>query len=276
MIMPQSQYDQLNPFTPKPPAETIPKVSAGYNLKQEPTYYSSYTSEDCKCNAFKAEYYFGGKLYDKKHISYNLYNFKSPDEARKYFTDHYTPANVTGKTVELKEKSDSRLAVQNMETGGMTIYLTTGQYVIRLSGSDASDVIAFENNLPYTAFGVEKPLAQSADAFKEQTVSAITLLEEFNRDKVAAQNKYHGRFMKLTGVAAGSGTAKNGAPFLAFQLPNTKNPVGSTLACSFLPAEKERVVKTQNGETVQFRGRVNMKNPILDIPIVEECKFDRD
>ena len=272
MDMSDYQYYRLNPFTPKPAAETIPKAAAGYGIKEEPTYYASYLSKDCNCNAFKAEYYLGGKAFDKNHITYTLYNFKSADEAKKHFTDKHSP----GKNTEPLQKSDSRYAVIVQNTGGLAVYQTIGQHIVLLSGNSVSDVIAFENNLPYAAFGVEKPPAQSADAYKEQAVSVNTLLEEFNRDKVAAQNKYHGRFIKLTGVVAGSGETKKGDPFLAFQLPNTKSPVGSTLACSFSTYEKINVEKTRNGETVQFRGKVNMKNTILDIPVVEECIFDQN
>lgn len=139
-----------------------------------------------------------------------------------------------------------------------------------------ADVVDFENNLPYAAFGVEKPAAQTVDAYKEQAVSVNTLLEEFNRDKAAAQNKYDGRFIKLTGVVAGSGETKKGDAFLAFQLPNAKTPVGNTLACSFASSERINVAKTKSGDTVQFRGKVKMKNTLLDVPIVEECIFDQN
>jgi hypothetical protein len=272
MDMSDYQYYRLNPFTPKPSAETIPKAAAGYGIKEEPTYYDSYLSKECNCNAFKAEYYLGGKVFDKNHITYTLYNFKSADEAKKHFTDKHSP----GKNIDPLQKSDSRYAVIAQNTGGLAVYQTIGQHIVLLSGNRVSDVIAFENNLPYAAFGVEKPPAQSADAYKEQAVSVNTLLEEFNRDKVAAQNKYHGRFIKLTGVVSGSGETKNGEPFLAFQLPNAKSPVGSTLACSFSTTERINAAKVKNGETVQFRGKVNVKNSLLNTPTVEECIFDQN
>lgn len=65
MSMSDYQYYRINPFTPKPTAaEAIPKTAAGYGIKEEPTYYASYLAKDCNCNAFKAEYYLGGKVFD--------------------------------------------------------------------------------------------------------------------------------------------------------------------------------------------------------------------
>lgn len=273
MSLSDYQYYRINPFTPKPTAEAIPKDSAGYSIREEPTYYVSYLSKDCKCNAFEAKYYLGGKVFDKNNIAYTLYDFNSADEAKRYFREKHS----LGKNIEPLQKSDSRYVVREPQSGGLAVYQTIGRHIVLLKGSSVSDVVAFENNLPYAAFGVEKPPVQTADAYKEQAVSVNTLLEEFNRDKTAARSKYDGRFIKLTGVVSGSGTTKNGDAFLAFQLPDAKSPVGNTLACSFSSSnEKINVAKTKNGDTVVFRGKVNMKNTLLNTPIVEECSFDQN
>ena len=273
MSLSDDQYYRLNPFTPKPTAEAFPKDSAGYGIKEEPTYYVSYLSKDCKCNAFKAEYYLGGKVFDKNHITYTLYDFKSVDEAKRYFANKHSP----GKNTEPLQKTDSRYVLREPQSGGLAVYQTIGPHIVLLSGNSVSDVVAFENNLPYAAFGVEKPPVQTADAYKEQAVSMNTLLEEFNRDKTAARNKYDNQFIKLTGVVSGSGTTKNGDAFLAFQLPNTKSPVGNTLACSFTSSsEKINVAKTKNGDTVVLRGKVTIKDSYLNMPVVEECRFDQN
>jgi hypothetical protein len=259
--MSETTYNRLNPFTPKPPAGAFPATIAGYSLSEEPMY-KSYRSY-CECYGFTAKYKKGNES-----IYYNLYDFKTPGNAKKHLDNRY----FIGGVPRIAEQTESRQVIIDSEHGNATIQFVAGKLLIYFGHSKPNEAINFENNLPYAALGMAQPPQRSADNLKEQPVEALTILEEFNRDRKAAETKYHAKLLLFSGTVAGTGKTEKGVPFIAIQKPGTKAGMDSVLSCSFVAGDAAKVAQLKNGETVQFRGKVNTKLPI-NMVIIEDCRI---
>lgn len=257
--MPQATYNRLNPFTPKPPPGLFPPTIAGYQLEGEPVYYSNFGGCDC--------YSFSGKYrQDKALVNYNLYVFKTPEAAQKYGSTN----QFMGGTPRVAEKSDTRMFFIDDKAGGALVQFVTGNKLVYFTNRLPSDVIKFENALPYDALGMAKPAVQDPDKFKESAIDAIAILDEYSKDAKATETKYNGKSFLFKGIVAAVTKSAKGIPGIAIQRAGTQVGLDSTLVVSFATGEAAKVAQLKNGATVKFRGTVNTQT-ILKTVMIENA-----
>jgi hypothetical protein len=199
----------------------------------------------------------------------NLYDFKTPENAKKHLEGRY----FIGGGPRIAEQTESRDVIIYRESDSATIQFVAGKLLIYFGPINLNEAINFENNLPYAALGIAQPPPRSADNVKEQPILALTVLDDFNRDRKAAEAKYHGEFFLFSGTVAGTGKTEKGVPFIAIQKPGTKVGMDSVLSCSFVVGDAAKIAQLKNGETVQFRGKVNTKLPI-NMVMIEDCRLE--
>jgi hypothetical protein len=263
--LPERTYNRLNPFTPKPPQGSFPAAIADYSLAEQPDYSSTYSSI-CKCNYFTASY-----KKAENSIYYKLYAFKTPEAARSYLKGR----DFVGGSYKVVRDADTRTTWILSDGGDAIIALTAGSQLITLSSRKPADLIAFENSLPYSAYGAAQPPPRDAEELKEKPVAALTVLDDFNSDKAASQKKYHDQYFLFTGTVAGAGKTKKGIPFIAIEKPGVKSGVHTIVSCSFHTSQADKVSRLQVGDPVQFRGRVNLKS-LLAMVVIEDCRLAGD
>ena len=263
--LPSATYDQWNPFAPKPPKEAFPAAIADYKLSRSPIYSSSY-SNICQCNYYSSTY----RKADQE-IAYTLYAFKTAEAATAYLKR----GGFVASSYRTLQDSDVRMTWLDGITRRPFIALVAGTNLITIASWKPADALAFENQLPYSVFGVVSPAMHTADELAEKPIEALSLLNEVMSAPAAARKKYQDKYFSFTGIIAAAGQAKNGKPFIALQKPGEKVGLDSVLSCTFRNSEVERVLHLKTGDNVQFRGKPNMNNPI-GIPIIEDCTFEKN
>jgi hypothetical protein len=266
MMLSENDYNRLNPFTPKPPAGAFPASIAEYNRSDEINYSRSY-SQICSCSYFSSTYRKGDH-----NVNYTFYKFKTEAEAKSYLNRK----DFIGGTKRMEQVSDSRFVAIDKERGSAVIALTAATNLIVISANKPNEAIAFENALPFSAFGAAQPPTRIADGLEDTAVQTTTLIEEFKRDKTAAKTKYDGKTFLLTGTVIVTNADQKDKPYLGFQIPNTKPTLETMIVCSFTPAESSKVANTKTGTIVRFRGKVKVNTELIDIVTVEDCRFEPD
>ena len=259
--MPEATYNRLNPFTPKPPAGAFPTAIGEYSLKEAPTYqYDVY-----KCDTFTSQY----SARDQT-VYYKIYDLKNPDAAKSFLSKNNPFASSLN---FVAEETDTRKVIKYKANGAVSIMLVAGSYMITFGNKNLSGAINFENELPFAALGVTPPPKRDADAVKETPLQALGILDAFNSNAKAAEEKFHGKSFLFTATVASAGITKKGEPFIAVQKPGVKVGIDSTLVCSFIKIDAEKVAKLKVGSTVQFRGKVNL-DPLVKIVTIDECTIN--
>jgi hypothetical protein len=264
MTMSEDTYNRLNPFTPKTPVAAFPPAIGDYKVSTAPHYDRTF-SDICKCN-----YFYGSYLKGNNYVSYKVYEFKTEADAKSYLNGK----SFIGGGPRMEQVSDSRFVAISKDRGDATIAETLGKDLIVIAANNPADAIGFENALPYSAFGVQPPPVRVADGLADDAMQITTLIEEYKRDKKAAQTKYEGKTLLLTGSVVVVNTDTKDKPYLAFQIPGSKPTIDSMVICSFTPGEISKVAATKTGTYVRFRGKVNMNTELLDIMTVDDCKFE--
>jgi hypothetical protein len=101
-------------------------------------------------------------------------------------------------------------------------------------------------------------------------VSALTLLDDFQRDKAAAETRYAGREIMVSGTIAATGRTKAGVPFVSFQRPGAHSPVNSMVVCNFDARAPRAATELKAGETIELRCRV--RGVLTGNVMLENCQ----
>jgi hypothetical protein len=143
-------------FDPYPPRGAFPDSIAGFTRTSGLTYdnYASYGDH----SQFEARY-----EKSDKTIAYEVVEYSSAATAKDKVAHKYYLGGDDNILQNTEDRSVSaHVAAAGSKITGYQTVLALGPHLIEISGSTLDDVIAFENGLPYAAFGVSAPPAHSA------------------------------------------------------------------------------------------------------------------
>ena len=116
---------------------------------------------------------------------------------------------------------------------------------------------------------------QEADRLARMVVvSAAELLREFKEDEKAADEKYAGKYLELTGVVERTAGARRGTPYIVLHAGDEAAKV--KIECHFdylLPADEARFRRLRPGQTVTIRGEYEGQDGKGGPVLVQECKL---
>lgn len=100
-------------------------------------------------------------------------------------------------------------------------------------------------------------------------VSAMMLLDEYKKDPTAADSKYKGRTLLISGTVEATGKSKSGIPFVSFQRPSAQSPTSALVVCSLEPAQAPSAETLRQGQEVRLKGRV--QGALTGNVLLEDC-----
>jgi hypothetical protein len=113
------------------------------------------------------------------------------------------------------------------------------------------------NSAPQKREGTKKgePAAQAKPAGPPMPVTAETLAKDFRTDKAAAELKYGGKLLEVTGkVHDVYGKEISGQPTVILWGYREKTEVPMLVQCYFVQAQQNRAAETKKDEQVKVRG----------------------
>lgn len=261
--LPERTRNGLNPFAPKVPRGAFPDTVAGFHKDSE-IYYEDWRASG---SGYRFAAYY--KSPDgKTTVHYTVIDFGSPEQAKKDVHGR----SYLGGGGRVVQQEEGRAVASDPYNGGAIISDAFGQRVVRVSSRRPEDAVAFENGLPYATFGVSQPPPHTA-AGVEEVIPALSLLNEFQRDKAAAAAKYDGKTFLFTGAVAGVSKSQQGQPMIALQKEGEKPGLGSTVACAFQPSEEAKVAALKKGQEARFRCRVSYIDAV-GLFTLEDCTLE--
>jgi hypothetical protein len=105
-------------------------------------------------------------------------------------------------------------------------------------------------------------------------VSAADLLRAFNADARAADDKYAGKYLELTGVVERTGGGRRGTPYVVLHAGDETAKV--KIECHFdylVPPEEARFRRLRPGQTVTVRGEYEGQDGKGGPVQVQECRL---
>ena len=105
-------------------------------------------------------------------------------------------------------------------------------------------------------------------------VSAAELLREFKEDEKAADEKYAGKYLELTGVVERTAGGRRGNPYVVLHAGDEAAKV--KIECYFeylLPADEAKFRRLRPGQTVTVRGEYGGPDGKGGPILVQECKL---
>lgn len=100
-------------------------------------------------------------------------------------------------------------------------------------------------------------------------VSATTLVGEYDKNKLSAQDKYSGKLVQTTGYIKNISNDITGKYYLSLNPNNDQYYFGTTIACYF--NEKGDLTTLSNGQSVTVVG--TMKDMTLGIVNMQDCQL---
>ena len=104
---------------------------------------------------------------------------------------------------------------------------------------------------------------QAQNAQEEPTVEATKVvttdfIAEFDKNQLAAEEKYKDKLVEFTAVIANISEDIMGTPFLSLKPSDDKYYVGTTIKCDF--KEKSQLTSFANGQTITLQGSVSTQS----------------
>ena len=162
-----------------------------------------------------------------------------------------------------------------LQQGGAMVLLAAGPRLIRIQGKPA-DVIEFENNLPYAAFGLTQPAPRTVEDLRETPIPVATMLNEFAKDKIAAATKYDGKMFLFSGTIAS--TASKGltdSMLISIQgIQNADESKIGSITASFPASEADKLAQLIVGQQANFRCLVFAFKDTRAFSILQNCKLE--
>ena len=129
--------------------------------------------------------------------------------------------------------------------------------VVAVAGCCGVTMWKFGNAVQDMQKEAERLQAQAEADRKARTVvvSAAELLGEFAKDANAADEKYAGKYLELTGVVERTAGGRRGSPYIVLHAGDEKAKV--KIECHFdylLPADETKFRRLRPGQTVTVRG----------------------
>lgn len=100
------------------------------------------------------------------------------------------------------------------------------------------------------------------------TIDSASFIQEFDKNQLAAEEKYEGKKVELTGYISNISEDIVGTPFLTIRPTAEKSYFGTNIKCSF--KEKSDLTRLSNEQGVTLRGRVRTQT--LGIIDIRDCE----
>lgn len=104
------------------------------------------------------------------------------------------------------------------------------------------------------AQSVPSPATNAAE--EPAPLPAMSILDDYQQDSAAADRKYKGRTLVISGVVGETGKSKGGVPFISFHRPGAASPAGAMVICSLTPDQEAAVQTLEKGREVKLSGHV--------------------
>ena len=277
-IMPRSTYNKLNPFAPKPSPDDFPAqigrftrstdpeyLDLGYSTKPTDTYFYSYYKAADPNDARKT-------ATDAANLKLYVWHFKTADEAR---------SGLEAKKKELKgyqgyqyvDDTDARFAAVYLKGGSTSVIWTDGTKLRELAGASQKTIYEFEgllkNAAPIALVDVKLTESDTPTNTGGTSVTVLQLLDDYKKDPSAADKKYKGKTISVTGTVEVSEKDKKGDWLIAFMRPGSTAPKDGMVVCSFDKSQESRVSSVKKGDTVTLQG--NVFGSILFSVMMQNC-----
>lgn len=107
---------------------------------------------------------------------------------------------------------------------------------------------------------------------KPMEVDASVLVADYDKNKIAAQDKYTGKVVQTTGFIKNISNDVTGNYYLSLNPNNEEYYFGTTIACYFADeSAKSEITQLENGQSVTVQGK--MADMSLGIVVMNDCKI---
>lgn len=263
--MSKQTYNRLNPFAPKPPEGTFPAKLGNYTLDHKPDY--NEPTSYMPTRNFSAEYKSGTET-----VRYTLFIFNSEAELNEAFDKRRNTVIKSDKS-KVVDNNENRYAVAALSGWNNYIYFKDGLYLKEIDAFRQNVALEFEGllknapPLPAAALNVNELEKSSSD--NASSVTVLQLLDDYKKDSAAADKKYKGKTITVTGTVEVSDKDKKGNWMIGFMRPGSTAPKDGMVICSFEKSQESTVSKVKKGDTVSLRGTVFVN--ILFSVMLEKC-----
>jgi hypothetical protein len=264
-IMPERQRNRLNPFSPKPPAGAFPSQLGDFRLEHKPDYIAPTSYSPLP--HFEAEY-----KNDSHTVRYSLWNYQTEAELNADFEARRKP--VAGEKSKVVDNTDTRYAVAALSGWSSYVIFKDGTQLKYLTGYNQKAVLDFEGllknapPLPVVPLN-EAELSKPAASDNNLSVTVLQLIDDYKKDTTAADKKYKGKTITVTGSVEVSEKDKKGNWMIGFLRPGSTAPKDGMVVCSFDKSQETSVSKVKKGDAVRLQGRVMMN--IIGNVVLEKC-----
>ncbi|HMS40607.1 MAG TPA: hypothetical protein PKE69_10295 [Pyrinomonadaceae bacterium] len=265
--MSKQTYNRLNPFTPKPPEGVFPAKVGDYSLAQKPDYYEP--------SSYKPTPSFGGeyKKDGEKDVRYNVTIFNSEAEAAEAY-DKIKNTIKDSQHGKVVEKSDNRIAFAGLSGWDSNIYFKDGKYLKMINSFAQKPTLDFEGFLKNAAPQAmtmldQAELKENLATAAAPTVTVQQLLDDYKKDSGAADKKYEGKIIRISGAVEVSDRDKSGKWMIAFMRPGSTKPTDGMVVASFEKAKESSVTSVKKGDNVTLQCKVGIG--ILMNVMLEKC-----
>lgn len=263
--MSKQTFNRLNPFSPKPPAGTFPAKLGNYTLDHKPDYNEPTSYMPTK--SFSAEY-----KSSTETVRYTLFVFNSEAELNDAFNKRRSQT-VTSANSKVVDNSENRYAIAAFSGWNNYIYFKDGLYLKMIDtyrqnvGLEFEGLLKNAEPLPAVTFNVNEMEKSSSN--NGTSVTVLQLLDDYKKDATAAQKKYDGKTITVTGTVEVSEKDKKGNWMIGFMRPGSTAPKDGMVVCGFEKSQEAIVSKVKKGDLVSLRGKVF--GNILFSVILQNC-----
>jgi hypothetical protein len=102
-------------------------------------------------------------------------------------------------------------------------------------------------------------------------VDSTALVGEFDKNKIAAQDKYTGKFVQTTAYISNISNDFTGNYYLSLKPTNDNAYFGTSISCYFADkSAKSEIISLENGQSVTVQGA--MADMSIGIVVMNDCK----
>ncbi len=153
--------------------------------------------------------------------------------------------------------------------GGVISLIIIGGVIWAVFGNGGSKSPTQPTSQPSTASGNQSPTVQPTTAVQKPTiVEATALIADYDKNKLAANDKYKGKLVQTTGYIKNISDDLTGKYYLSLEPTNDQYYFGTTMACYF--NDKSELTSLANGQSVTVQG--TMEEMTVGIIAMKDCK----
>ena len=263
MIMTEKTYNHLNPFTPKPPAGSMPDQIGEFNQNNNYDWISGKQSYQ-HGEHFESTYKKGGN-----YIYYKLWNAKSPEELQTIFAER--KKEVTPVKSKIAEDTDSRFGVIDTTSGALNIVYKEEMQVRVISGTPQAVVNQFESALRNQPPREDVSYTPEAAATPTPNPSSpvMEIIAAYKKNFADADTKYSGKPLTVSGKVQSSTKDKNGEPLISILRPGAVKPTDGMIICTFDKSLEYVISKIKTGDSITMTGKISVS--VLDNVMLDNC-----